>query len=73
MQNMAENVFNRCQRDVCAGEKKKVTKNFLGQICTPVSGLNSGNNDRESDVEKWEKSSEHHSPNIESLDCPVSD
>ena len=38
MQNMAENVVNRCQRDVCA-EKKKVTKNFMGQICTTVSGL----------------------------------
>ena len=38
MQNMAENVFNMCQRDVCV-EKKKVTKNFLGQICTTVSGL----------------------------------
>ena len=35
--------------------------------------FNSGNNDRESDVEKWEKSSEHHSPNIESLDCPISE
>ena len=35
--------------------------------------FNSGNNDRESDVEKWEKSSESHSPNIESLDCPISE
>ena len=26
MQNMAENVFNRCQRDVCAEEKKKLQK-----------------------------------------------
>ena len=39
MQNMAENVFNRCQRDVCSGGGE-VTKNFLGQICTTVSGLN---------------------------------
>ena len=35
--------------------------------------FNSGNKDRESDVEKWEKSSEQHFPNIESLDCPVSE
>ena len=35
--------------------------------------FNSGNNDRESDVEKWEKSSEQHFPNIESLDCPISE
>ena len=36
---MAENVFNRCQRvRMCRGEKK-VTKNFLGKICTTVSGL----------------------------------
>ena len=38
MQNMAENVFNRCQRDVRA-EKKEVTKQILGQICSTVSGL----------------------------------
>ena len=35
--------------------------------------FNSGNKDRESDAEKWEKSSEQHFPNIESLDCPVSE
>ena len=35
--------------------------------------FNPGNNDRESNVEKWEKSSEQHFPNIESLDCPVSE
>ena len=35
--------------------------------------FNFGNNDRESDVEKWEKSSKHHSPNIESLNCPISE
>ena len=40
MQNMAENVFNRCQRVRMCRKKKKVTKNFWGKICTTVSGLN---------------------------------
>jgi len=35
--------------------------------------FNSGNKDKESEAEKWEKSSEQHFPNIESLDCPVSE
>ena len=35
--------------------------------------FHSGNNERESDVEKWEKSSEQHFPNIEGLDCPISE
>ena len=51
--------------------ENKITKDqWLEHFMTV---FNSGNNDRESDAEKWEKSSEHHSPNIESLDCPVSE
>ena len=33
--------------------------------------FNSGNKDRESDAEKWEKSSEQHFPHIESLDLSL--
>ena len=51
--------------------ENKITKDqWLEHFMTV---FNSGNNNRESDVEKWEKSSEHHSPNSESLDCPVSE
>ena len=51
--------------------ENKITKDqWLEHFMTV---FNSGNNDRESVVEKWEKSSEHHSPNIESLDCPISE
>ena len=42
--------------------ENKITKDqWLEHFMTV---FNSGNNDTESDVEKWEKSSEHHSPNI---------
>ena len=51
--------------------ENKITKDqWLEHFMTV---FNPGNNDRESNVEKWEKSSEQHFPKIESLDCPVSE
>ena len=39
MQNMAENMFNRCQRDVCAEEEKKWQKTSWVKFALPYPAL----------------------------------
>ena len=61
----------------CIGSGKKqnvgnkITKDQWLEHFTTV--FNSGNNEGESDVERWERSSWKHLPDIESLDCPISE